>query len=227
MAISTPTSMDKQEPRHSVHGDETRRAIVTAAIRVVAESGVNGASLRAINVAAGSKNSSAAHYHFGTKLAMLDAAVSMIWSEVHPAQDVGLKDLECRMQAGEPVGVREILEAVYLPYLALLQHPEFGTTAAKFLSRLLVESDAEIQGLVNRTVEQQMARILALLLYALPAIPPQVLVVRLFITVTNVVHGAGDIKALTDSPLGDLTGGDISTFTPLLMDYLTAAVSAP
>jgi AcrR family transcriptional regulator len=227
--MTTPLggTTEKHEVRHGAYGDETRRAIVLAAIRVVAESGVNGASLRAINVAAGSKNSSAAHYHFGTKLAMLEAAVALVWGEVLPAQNAGLEALEARMAAGGAVSAREILETTYLPYLALLQRDDFGTEAAKFVSRLLVESDAEIQGLVNRTVAPQMGRVLGLLLHALPEVPPDKLVIRLFITVTNVIHGAGDINALTNSPLGDLTAGDRNRFAEVLMDYLTAAVSAP
>ncbi len=227
MTTASTTGAAKHEHRHGAYGDETRRAIVMAAIRVVAESGVNGASLRSINVAAGSKNSSAAHYHFGTKLAMLEAAVATIWDEVLPRQNEALDVLEARLAAGGAISVREILEASYQPYLNLLQHNDFGVPAAKFVSRLLVESDTEIQGLVNRVVAKQMARVFALLQQALPHVPPDVLVVRLFITVTNVIHGAGDILALTNSPLGDLTGGDPHRFARELLDYMAAAVSAP
>lgn len=215
------------ELRANTHGDETRRAIVLAAIRVIAKNGVSGASLRAINVAAGSKNSSATHYHFGTKLAVIEAALTLLWNEVATAQQLRLDALEAQLAEGNRLAARNVLEAVYRPYFELLDQPEFGLTAAKFISRLLVESDAEIQALINRTVESQMLRVLNLLSHALPEMPPELLATRLFITVTNVIHGAGDLTALGNSPLGDLYGDNTEKFLQHLLDYLAGAVSAP
>jgi AcrR family transcriptional regulator len=220
-------NIEKSEGRTNVHGDETRRAIVLAAIRVIAENGVAGASLRAINVAAGSKNSSAAHYHFGTKLAMIEAALALVWSEVAPGQQLGLDALEAQVAEGKSLTARAVLEAVYDPYFALLERPEFGLTTAKFVSRLLVESDADIQALLNQTVATQMLRVLMLVSQALPEIPAEVLATRLFISVTNVIHGSGDLAALGNSPLGDLYGGNTQIFARHLFDYLAGAVSAP
>jgi AcrR family transcriptional regulator len=219
--------MDKHEIRGYAHSDETRRAIVSAAIRVVAEQGVSGASLRAINVAAGSRNSSAAHYHFGTKLAVLEAALSAIYAEVWRGQDVLFTALEERAGQGRPVGTREILEAGYLPLLALLARPEYGPHSAKFLSRILIESNDELQSVLNRLVSPMMHRCLALLKTALPQVPEHTLKLRIFITVTNVIHGAGDLPAVSNSPFGDLSGDNPLDMLHTLFDYMTSAVSAP
>lgn len=205
----------------------TRNAIIAAAIQSIARDGVAGASLRAINVAAGSKNSSAAHYHFGTKLALLEAACESIIAAIRPGQDTRLDALERRMADGKPVTPREVLSGVYQPYLALLLQGESGFAAAKFASRLLVESDAEIQELVNRIAAPYLFRALALLEYALPGTSRKTIVLRLFITGTNVIHGAGDIRAAINSPAGDLTEGALAGFIEKLLDYIAAAVSAP
>jgi len=216
------------EIRANAHGDETRRALVDATVRTVAAHGVGGASLRAINAAAGSKNASAAHYYFGSKLAVLKAAVESVYEQVLPQQEAGLGALEARLAAGEHgVSAREVLEAVYQPYFVLLLSPEFGQVSAKFISRLLIESDAEIQGLLNEMVAPQMLRVLYLLEAALPDLRREVLAVRLFVTVTNVVHGAGDFPALLNSPLGDLSGGDRAGALRRMMDYIVAGVCAP
>ena len=220
-------NIEKSEGRTNVHGDETRRAIVLAAIRVIAENGVAGASLRAINVAAGSKNSSAAHYHFGTKLAMIEAAMALVWNEVSPGQKLRLDALNAQVLEGKQLAARDILEAIYRPYFELLERPEFGLPAAKFVSRLLVESDAEIQALINQSVAPLMLHMLMLMAQALPEIPNEVLATRLFITVTNVIHGSGDLAALGNSPLGDLFGGNNERFIQQLFDYLTGALTAP
>ncbi|MBI1319872.1 MAG: hypothetical protein GC168_13160 [Candidatus Hydrogenedens sp.] len=222
--MSTPH--ESENARGNVHGDETRHAIILAAIRVIAEQGVSGASLRAINVAAGCRNSSASHYHFGTKLAVIDAALSTVYAEVDAGQAPLMSDLELRVSQGRPVGVREVLEAAYLPFLALMTRPDYGPAAAKFFSRILVESDDQLQAVLNRLVAPMMLRCLALLQSALPQVPEPVLRRRLFITVTNVVHGAGDMPAAANSPLGDLTSGNPLEMLHELFDYMTAAISA-
>ena len=54
----------------AVSGD-TREALILAAERLIAEFGIDGVSLRQINTEAGQRNSSAAHYHFGSKDALI------------------------------------------------------------------------------------------------------------------------------------------------------------
>jgi AcrR family transcriptional regulator len=221
-----PTIDHKHDARHA-HSEETRRSILLAAIRIIAEYGVAGASLRAINVAAGSRNSSAAHYHFGTKLAVVEEALALVYAEVSKGQEPLLKALEERAAQGRPVSSREVLEAGYLPYLALLSRPEFGPPAAKFVSRILVESDEEMQNVVNRLVTPSMHRSLALLKHALPSVPEDMLKLRIFMTVTNVIHGAGDIAALYNSPFGNLSGDNPLQILHALFEFIDAAVSAP
>ena len=58
---STPTS------------DRTREQLILAGERLFALSGLDSVSLRQINSAAGQRNSSAAHYHFGSKEALVQA----------------------------------------------------------------------------------------------------------------------------------------------------------
>jgi AcrR family transcriptional regulator len=54
-------------------GAPTRRIIIDTAERLLAERGVDGVSLREINVAAGQRNSSALQYHFGDRAGLLRA----------------------------------------------------------------------------------------------------------------------------------------------------------
>lgn len=227
MSTSATHARQKPDVRSHANGAETRRALIFAAMKVIAENGVAGASLRSINVEAGSRNCSAAHYHFGSKLAVIEAALNLVFAEASSAQEPLLAALEERARQGRPVSVREVLEAGYLPYLALLSRPDYGPAAAKFASRVVVESDAEIQALLNRLVSPLMWRTLPLLRAALPHVPEEVLKLRIFITVTNVVHGAGDMAAVQNSPFGDLSGGNPLSVLHALFDYMSAALAAP
>ena len=51
----------------------TADRLLDAAERLFAEAGFRAVSLRAINEAAGARNTSASHYHFGSKEALVDA----------------------------------------------------------------------------------------------------------------------------------------------------------
>lgn len=218
---------DKPNRRGAARSEETRRAIVLAAIRLIAERGLDGASLRSINLAAGCRNSSAAHYHFGDRDHVIEAAIALMHHESAADRGARLDALEDRMRRGQAIAAREVLEALYLPYLALIARPEFGLKAAKFVSRVLVEADANIQAIVNRSVQPEALRALPLLAHALPGVPLEVLALRLFATATNVIHGAGDLAALGDSPMGNLGAAPPALLLHRLFEYLTAAVSAP
>ena len=61
-----PESQRKITPR-----EHTRQQLILAAEKLFAESGIDSVSLRQINLEAGQKNSSAAHYHFGSKDALI------------------------------------------------------------------------------------------------------------------------------------------------------------
>ena len=138
-----------------------------------------------------------------------------------------VESLEARVAEGRPISVREVLEAAYLPYLALLMNPAFGPTAAKFMSRLLVEADEELQGIINRTVGPYFMRSLSLLREAMPHLDEETMKLRSLITVTNVIHGAGDLQALQNSPFGDVSGGDPLNTLHQLFEYMAAALAAP
>ena len=53
-----------------------RRSLVAAGERLFAERGIRAVSLREINKAAGQRNSSALHYHFGSREGLLRALLA-------------------------------------------------------------------------------------------------------------------------------------------------------
>ena len=110
MTTTSKSGIERPDTRAHANGEVTRRAIVLAAIRVIAQYGIDGSSLRGINVAAGSKNSSAAHYHFGSKAAVLESALRLIYAEVDSAQGPLLAALEERARQGRP-SARQIRRA--------------------------------------------------------------------------------------------------------------------
>ena len=94
-------------------GPDTRSRLLATAIELFARQGLDAVSLRAINTAAGARNASAAHYHFGSKLGLVEAIFEQVDAQIDPSVRVALDDIEARLDAGRPVSVREILEAAW------------------------------------------------------------------------------------------------------------------
>ncbi|MAF83215.1 MAG: TetR family transcriptional regulator, partial [Chromatiales bacterium] len=69
----------------------TREALLLAGERLIAENGIDAVSLRQINTAAGQRNSSAAHYHFGSKEALVRAIFEYRMERVNSNRQSRLK----------------------------------------------------------------------------------------------------------------------------------------
>ena len=87
---------------------DTKRELVLAAEKLFATQGIAATTIRQINAAAGQKNQSAIHYHFGSRDAVLDAIVALRVSPINDAR-ARLID-EVRAAAGDrPMTSEEIV----------------------------------------------------------------------------------------------------------------------
>ncbi|MCK9901769.1 TetR family transcriptional regulator [Parafrankia colletiae] len=95
----------------------TARQLMITAERLFAEHGLAGVSLRQIASEAGSANSSAVHYHFGSKEGLVEAIVA------HRVADLAQRRtlLKARL---DPDDLRQRLEAHLLPVIELAESPD-------------------------------------------------------------------------------------------------------
>lgn len=206
--------------------ENTRRQLVLAAMRLMAEKGLDGVSLRSVNVAAGAKNASAAHYHFGNKLGLVEAVVTTLERDVSKVRVPLLDALRAR-SAAETLSSREIIETAYGPFMALLFHPEYGLPGIKFLSRLIVDTSPDVRVLANKFTGPLADDILELLIEALPDVPPRVLKYRILFSLINLINGMSDVAALETSPFGDMSTPGSFEVADHFIEYITAGISAP
>lgn len=99
---------------------DTKERLLDAAERLFGERGFGGTSLRAITAAA-DVNVAAAHYHFGSKHALLRAVIERRVGPSNEARLAALDRLEARRV---PPDVPEILDAFLRPVLDLERAPE-------------------------------------------------------------------------------------------------------
>ncbi|NJN50499.1 MAG: TetR/AcrR family transcriptional regulator [Gammaproteobacteria bacterium] len=130
--------------------NDTKSNLILSALELFAENGIDAVSMRTINNAAGTRNASAVHYHFGNKLGIIEAIIQFIREELDTYRMDAVVNLERRAANGDNPSCREILWAVFTPYYRLYCHPEFGKSALKFLARLQIDMSPDIQAVLNK-----------------------------------------------------------------------------
>ncbi|GAA3118112.1 AcrR family transcriptional regulator [Kribbella aluminosa] len=148
--------------------ETTRERLLNVAEQRFGEGGYEGTSLRAITVAAAA-NIAAVNYHFGSKEALLRAAVARAMAPVNAERRRRLDQLET---AGEPTP-EELIRAFVEPGLELvLRRGERGAVVARFIGRIAFDPSRRIRELYAAESDPVESRYLAALRRALPQASP-------------------------------------------------------
>ena len=118
------------EPARKVTASQqTREELILAAERLFSESGIDAVSLRQINAAAGQRNSSAAHYHFGSKDALIAATFDYRMERINGRR---LRKLDEISKAGKTDDVRTLVGAIIFPIVEEIEESEGGSNYIRF-----------------------------------------------------------------------------------------------
>lgn len=182
---------------------DIRERLLHVAIRLFAEKGIDAVSMRAINTAAGSKNKSAVHYHFGNKEGILEAIFEFIDEKTAPLFDELLTRVEQRSQQ-QSLSVPEILMSYYLPLYAIYTEAEIGPHVIKLLSKMMIDSRTEYKNLFNDHFQKHMHRLFELIKKQLPEKNEQILRFQLIHSFMETITGIATIDLMDSTPLGDI-----------------------
>ncbi|MGZ0151181.1 TetR/AcrR family transcriptional regulator [Kribbella sp. WER1] len=148
--------------------ETTRERLLNVAEQRFGEGGYEGTSLRAITVAAAA-NIAAVNYHFGSKEALLRAAVARAMTPVNAERRRRLDQLETD---GEPTP-EQLIRAFVEPGLELvLRRGERGAVVARFIGRIAFDPSRRIRELYAAESDPVESRYLAALQRALPQAAP-------------------------------------------------------
>jgi AcrR family transcriptional regulator len=201
----------------------SKRRLLLSALKLFAEQGIDAVSLRTINREAGARNNSALHYHFGSRLGLVEALAEFIQNWFEGVRETSLNAVEV---AGDEAQVRDILSAFIYPYLQLLENEEWGYHAVRFLARMELEGGADIHAILNRFGSRSISRLKKVLIRKLPDIPSKLLMQRLNFCITSIVQGLADNEGLKDSYLGDMSCS-LQDLGKIYLDYNAAGLAAP
>ena len=165
----------------SKNKDNTRELLLLSALKLFADQGLDAVSMRNINQAAGAKNASAAHYHFGNKMGVVAAIFDYVANQLAPAQEQAVERLYNLGQVGD-LTVREVLRSAYMPHLSLYSNPNIGRDGIKFWARLRFDQKLEILELENEYSREFASLIVSYLQRVLPDLPVKYLRCQLYRT---------------------------------------------
>jgi AcrR family transcriptional regulator len=193
--------------------ESTPVRLLDAAERLVGEHGVNAVSLRSINAAAGS-NVAAAHYHFGSKEALVRAALDRRMSVLAEQRFEQLAVVE-----HDPAPPVRAVAAVFVRPLCELAADPAGGRYVRFLDALYRGGD-EWLGVLDAAFAPQWDRIAPVLARATPRLDDHRRAMRVSLASETM------LRMLADSAryAGDL---DPETYRDEVIDVFTAIVAGP
>lgn len=158
-----------QAPRN-----DTRLRLILAAEKLFGEQGIHGVTLKEINAAAGQRNESALHYHFGSKPALIEAIL------YHRARDIDVlraERVEALLREGGETDIRALLRATFMPLMELVAR-EDGVRFVRFLAQVLNDPDFDLPTVALRADLPGISRANALIVASLGDFPPEIAIQR-------------------------------------------------
>lgn len=154
-------------------GTEERAArtverLLDTAERLFAERGIAAVSLREIVLGSGQRNPSAAHYHFGSRDALVGAVVTRRIALINATRHVALDALDAAGTAGD---VRAILAASVGALASHVAHSPWGGAYAQITAEMALHPEIAAQARVDPQAMSSLARTNAMLRAALPGVP--------------------------------------------------------
>jgi len=133
----------------------TREQLLLAGERLFAARGLDNVSLRQINMAAGQRNSSASHYHFGSKDSLITAIYEYRMERINTRRNAMLAALPPSTGA-RPVAT--LIEALVYPMVEEVETTEGGGNWIRVLSQLASHPMMNVMA-VNSVTSGRVARV--------------------------------------------------------------------
>ncbi len=202
----------------------TREALLLAGEQLIAEYGIDAVSLRQINTAAGQRNSSAAHYHFGSKEALVHAIFNKRMERVNQNRKIQLADIS-EQSNGQPEP-RQLVESLVYPVIEEICNSEGGSFYIRFLAQAIGHPQTDTNKYSENLLENAAWGIFRQLQQAAPDILRLILGQRFGLMWEMIIHSLADRER--SSELRSRTQHiDQDLFVSNLIDTATGSLIAP
>lgn len=211
-----------QAQSRSATREHTRQQLILAAEKLFAESGIDGVSLRQINLEAGQKNSSAAHYHFGSKDALILSIYQHRMGHVNARRLTALEKLH---RDGNEHDVRNLVTAIVYPIVEEIDADANGRNYIRFMAQAMGHPQLDLAALWQQEHSGGMTQTLELLRAALPDVPAPLFGQRFGLAFEQIVHSLADREKLRLSTHNTFAVNS-ALFVSNLVDCIAGAMAA-
>ena len=198
--------------------------MIEAAERLIAEQGIAACSLREVQLRAGQRNKSAAHYHFGSRDGLVEAIVETRMASINADRLARIEELD---RQGRGHDLRALVEVLIDPLAdATLGRP--GSTYARFLAQVL--ADPKMSALVGHHLLAESFRIARdRMAVHLDHVPEELRPLRVERAIGLVLISLASWEGTPGSParVADLVDACVAVLQAPLSDPTRAALAAP
>jgi len=214
---------------------DTREHLIRTAERLFAEHGIGAVSLRRINQAAGQKNASALHYHFGSREALIDAIFAYRMTGVNRRRLALLDAIAPQGAANAPAGgaardarLRPVVESIVLPLAEQIDDGTGGSHYIRFLAQAYSDPAIDVAAIIGGKYDAGLQRANRMLRDILTgALPAEIVDRRLRLMAANTVYSLADRERQISAVATARDGANLPLFVADLVDSMVGALSAP
>lgn len=198
----------------------TRQRLILAAERAYAEQGIDAVSLREINRAAGQRNASALHYHFGTREALLRAIFEHRMAGINERRLRMLAAIERTERARD---LRALVEVIVAPLAEQLGADGGASHYVRFLAQVHGHPEIEPAVINGGEHEAGLRRARRLIRMALGGLPEEIVRERLRAMTGQILQGLADVERTLASRA---RSADMALRVSNLVDVVAAGLTA-
>ena len=203
---------------------ETKQKLLEAAERMFALHGIDAVSLRQITLAAGQKNESALHYHFGSREALIEAIFEWRMTAIDARRNAMLDELEAQ---GRQDDLRALVAAVARPLSEQFRDPAGANHYNRFLAQVQHSPSVSLVPMVGGKYDRGVQRVYVLLARLLRHLPERLLRQRFVTVVSSAIYGFADIEQVMTQRRDQGREFDVERAIENLIDMAAAAIGAP
>ena len=194
-----------------------RLALILAAERLTARYGPSGFTVRMLNAEAGTRNTSALFYHFGSRDKLLRAVWQHRMATINPRRVALLAQVDAK-------NIEAIVETIIQPLCEQLRPRPEGNYYLRFVERLNRDANFDVYGPDHEWAEGWI-RAYALLRERLSHFPPEAVDMKVIFADTMIASILAEMESRLER--GQIKADQISEMADRLRDAVVAAVNAP
>lgn len=204
-------------------GADTRVALILAAERLIAENGIDGVSLRQINAEAGQRNLSAAHYHFGSKDALIRSIYEYRLGSVNRRRQAMLDAIHADGLAED---MRSVVATIVRPIVDEIEGSDGGSFYIRFLAQAIGHPQGSTRRYFDSAVTEATSEAYELIARARPDISDRILGQRFGLIWEMIIHSLADRERYRVEHESKANGAS-DAFVNNLIDVVAGALMAP